>query len=161
MIRYAKVRDVKDPQRGTQFSAGIDFFVPNDFNTQIVEGGSDILIPSGIIMEIPEHCMLIGVDKSGISSSYLAKIRCGMNAKCPDMNSPIIVGAKLIDADYSGEIHIHLINAGKNPITIIPGMKIAQFVLLPVFYDSCIEVSRDSLFFPKSRGSGGFSSTGI
>ena len=161
MIRYTKTRKVKSPSRGTDFSAGIDFFVPDDFNTQILEPGSDILIPSGIIMEIPQHCMLIGVDKSGIASSYLAKVRCGMDAKRPDMNTSLVVGAKLIDADYSGEIHIHLINTGKNPVQIVPGMKVAQFVLVPVFYDDCIEVSKESLLFPAGRGAGGFSSTGL
>ena len=31
-MRFLKIRDVKSPERGTEKSAGIDFFIPNDFN---------------------------------------------------------------------------------------------------------------------------------
>ena len=53
MIRFIKIRDVKSPVRGTYYSAGIDFFVPNDFTEKTINPQEDILIPSGIIVEIP------------------------------------------------------------------------------------------------------------
>lgn len=160
MIRYVKVRPVKSPSRGTAFSAGIDFFVPNDFQESIVRPNEDILIPSGLIMEIPEHCALLGVDKSGIASSRVAKERCGMVEKNANLPSAVIVGAKLIDADYPGEIHIHLINVAQVPIVIQPGQKIAQFMLVPVFYDNPIEVSAEEMHIVGSERVGGFGSTG-
>ena len=160
MIRFAKVREVKSPSRGSMFSAGIDFFVPEDFVSKVVLPGEDILIPSGIKMEIPEHTMLMGVDKSGIASSAAAKERCGMREKSSLLSSTILVGAKLIDADYPGEIHIHLINVGKKPITIEAGQKVAQFVLMPVFYDSPVEVDESELRIPSTERAGGFGSTG-
>lgn len=142
------------------FSAGIDFFVPADFGSKVVLPGEDILIPSGIKMEIPEHTMLVGVDKSGIASSAAAKEQCGMHEKSSLLSSAIIVGAKLIDADYPGEIHLHLINVGKKPIIIEAGQKVAQFVLMPVFYDSPIEVEESELRVPSTERVGGFGSTG-
>lgn len=160
MIRYTKIRDVKAPQRGSTLSAGIDFFVPNDFISKEILPNEDILIPSGLKMEIPEHCALIGVDKSGIASSMIAKEKCGMKEKNPLLSSAIIVGAKLIDADYPGEIHIHLINVGKCSIRIEPGMKIAQFMLIPVFYDGLVEAMPEQMHIRLTERSGGFGSTG-
>jgi dUTP pyrophosphatase len=37
-----------------------------------------------------------------------------------------------IDADYRGEIRVPLINLGREPFTIVRGMRIAQFVVAPV-----------------------------
>lgn len=158
MIRFIKTRDVKSPSRGTAYSAGVDFFIPNDFHEIVLIPGEDILIPSGIKAEIPEHCCLLGVDKSGIASSYSAKITAGINGGDKNKDTALIVGAKLIDADYSGEIHLHIINCGNQATILRPGMKIAQFVLLPVYYDTWIE--SDELRIPTGRN-GGFSSTGI
>lgn len=161
MIRFTKVRDVKSPERGTSFSAGIDFFVPNDYDEKIILPGEDILIPSGVRLEIPEHCALIGVDKSGISSSDIAKEYAGIKNKMNSIPTAVIVGAKLIDADYPGEVHIHLINVGKREMLIKPGMKVAQFMLVPIFYDRIIEVPVSELRIPGGERSGGFSSTGV
>lgn len=159
MIRFIKLRPVKSPCRGSRLSAGIDFFIPNDFIQTILLPGEDILIPSGIKMEIPEHTMLIGVDKSGISSSTMAKERAGMTEKSPLLPTAILVGAKLVDADYPGEIHIHLINVGKREMVLEPGQKVAQFVLAPVFYDGLVEVKENELHIPGMEREGGFGST--
>lgn len=157
MIRFTKTRDVKTPQRGTSYSAGVDFFIPNDFPESIIMPGEDILIPSGIKAEIPEHCCLLGVDKSGIASSFTAKSKAGIKGDA-NRDTSLIVGAKLIDADYHGEIHLHIINTGKHFTILKPGMKIAQFILLPVFYDTWVE--SNDLKVPDGRD-GGFSSTGV
>lgn len=161
-MRYSKVRDVKSPERGTSKSAGIDFFVPNEGINYVLFPGQDALIPSGIVAEIPEGYMLMGADKSGVVTSFEARLMAGrgiVNA----FPSPVIIGAKIVDEDYQGEIHIHVINvggAGSIPITITPGMKIAQFILVPVSYDGLEEVPREELFTEKSeRGDGCFGST--
>lgn len=158
-MRYAKIRDVESPKRGSALSAGIDFFVPRDFQEATVLPNEDILIPSGIIAEIPQHCALIAVDKSGIATSAFAKSKCGIEEKNKDLSSAIIIGAKLIDADYPGEMFIHLINVGKVPITIKPNQKIAQFMLIPIFYDTAIEVPRAELKISITEREGGFGST--
>ena len=160
IIKFAKVKDVKSPVRGTSASAGLDFFIPNDFEPHELLPGEDVLIPSGIKVCVPKGYMLMAANKSGVVTSKNACINCGRPAEKSPFTTSIIVGAAIIDEDYQGEIHIHLINAGIEPAEIKPGMKIAQFILVPVLYASPEEVSTAQLYSEKSeRGEGGFGST--
>lgn len=160
-IKFLKVRDVKSPERGTSKSAGIDFFVPNDFNTLVLGPGHDVLIPSGIRMRIPEGFMLMGADKSGIAPSGAALKRANLAIKNTDVaGGATVIGAKIIDEDYPGEIHIHIINVGLNDVYIKPGMKLAQFILVPVSYIMPLEVTTEAeLEFKQGERTGGFGST--
>mgnify|MGYP002522655907 CR=1 FL=1 len=159
-MKVAKVRDVKTPERGTAKSAGIDFFVPNDFIEKVLPPRRDMLIPSGIKAAVLEGFMLMAAEKSGVVTSKDAAIAAGRTPKPTAYDSIIILGAKIVDEDYQGEIHIHLINVGDNAVTIKPGTKIAQFILVPVSYDN-IEVVPEEQLFSKTtkRGDGGFGST--
>ena len=159
-MKFSKVRDVKSPERGTGRAAGIDFFIPNDFKDYVLIPRHDILIPSGIKMEIPEGYMLMGADKSGIVASSYACVLARRESK-HGYDTNLIIGAKIIDEDYQGEIHIHVINVGGMPFELRPGMKIAQFILVPVSYEALEEVPETDLFARRSeRGEGGFGSTG-
>lgn len=163
-MKFCKVRDVKSPVRGTEKAAGIDFFIPNSFNDSApyrLNPHCDALIPTGIKMEIPENYMLMAADKSGVVTTYTAAFRAGRTPKKEAFSSSVIIGAKIVDEDYQGEIHIHLINIGDSPVYLRPGMKIAQFILIPVSYEKLEEVSRSEIFSQTSeRGSGAFGSTG-
>lgn len=152
---FTKTRPVKSPTRGTAESAGIDFFVPEDFQETEVRPGSSILIPSGIKCAYPPGHALILFNKSGIATKYkLTSLAC------------------VCDSDYQGEIHISLINVGKDPVFIGPGMKIAQFILVPVSLAQPTEVDSEDLLWKEwsqmngrqqissERGDGGFGSTG-
>lgn len=162
-MKFAKIRNVKSPVRATGKAAGIDFFVPNFGSNKsfIVNPGTDILIPSGIKMEIPEGYMLMAADKSGVVTSKWACIMANRKPKPEAFESIVILGAKIVDEDYQGEIHIHLVNVGKAKVHIKPGMKIAQFILVPVSYEGLEEVSESELFSRSSeRGNGALGSTG-
>lgn len=160
-MKIAKVRNVKTPVRGTEKSAGIDFFVPDDFIETILSPQRDLLIPSGIKANVPKGYMLMAAEKSGVVTSKKAVITAGREPKPGAFNSIVVLGAKIVDEDYQGEIHIHLVNVGHEYVTIKPGMKIAQFILVPVSYDIVEEVSETELFSEVSdRGDGGFGSTG-
>lgn len=160
-MKVAKVRDVKTPERGTAKSAGIDFFVPNDFVEKVLPPRRDMLIPSGIKADVPEGFMLMAAEKSGVVTSKEACIFIGRTPKPTAFDSIVILGAKIVDEDYQGEIHIHLINVGRKPVVINPGTKIAQFILVPVSYENVEVVPEDQLFSEVSdRGDGGFGSTG-
>ena len=160
-MKIAKVRPVKTPERGTEKSAGIDFFVPDNFVEHVLPPRRDVLIPSGIKAKVPEGYMLMAADKSGVVTSKDAAMQAGRAPKPGAYESIIILGAKIVDEDYQGEIHIHLVNVGNNYVTIKPGTKIAQFILVPVSYDSVEEVPEAELFSEVTdRGSGGFGSTG-
>lgn len=151
-MKITKVRDVKTPTRGTNGSAGIDFYVPNDFlvdttcinNQFFIAPGQDVNIKSGIIMDVPTGTVFIAFNKSGVA------IKKGLQ-----------VGACVIDEDYQGEIHIHLRNISKEMVAISPGEKIVQFILIPVIYEDVEEVKIEDLFETVTeRGSGAFGSTG-
>lgn len=136
---FQKVKDVKDPNYGTPGSAGIDFYIPESCQHQAIYPGKAVLIPSGIVCKIPEgHCGVF-LNKSGVA------------------RQGIIVGAQVIDSDYRGEVHIHLMNVSSKMVVIEPGQKIAQMLILPVAKASLIEgyVTVDT-----ERGTGGFGSTG-
>ncbi len=144
-MKISKVRDVKLPTRGTDKSAGIDFFVPNDFVSQTILPGESACIPSGIKANVPNGFALVVFNKSGVA-----------------LKRSLAVGACVIDEDYQGEIHLHVYNFGNKQETVSGGEKLVQMILLPVFYDSIEEVDINNLF-PKetSRGEGGFGSTGV
>lgn len=162
-MRYCKVADVKSPVRGTERSAGIDFFVPSyteEFETKFKAKNPSILIdkdygisllphervniPSGIKAEVPTGFALIAYNKSGVSLKY------GLD-----------VGASVVDEDYQGEIHISLVNTSDTEVKIAFGQKIVQFILVPIFYDDLTECPEELCFTRNSeRKSGGFGSTG-
>ena len=160
-MKYTKIRDVKSPTRGTSQSAGIDFFVPNDFNNSLplsIPPGGRVLIPSGIKVNVPSGFALIAFNKSGVASK-----------------TGLIVGACVVDEDYQGEIHLNMINTNSEHdvfvegmyvkesgyVAINPGDKLTQFILLPINYANPTEVELDLLYEESSeRGEGGFGSTG-
>ena len=142
MIKIKRLRDVKLPTRGTERSAGIDFYVPNNYAYELGPFAS-VNIPSGITAEIPKGHMLLALEKSGVSTK-----------------TSTILGAKVIDEDYQGEIHIHVINPTAKTISIPGGMKLAQFILVPIMYAEIVEVEEIHLTSTE-RGAGGFGSTGL
>jgi len=146
-MKIWKMREVKTPTRGTPGSAGIDFYVPEDYPDSLctIAPGERFFIPSGIKANVPDGFALIAMNKSGVS-----------------MKKGLMVGACVVDSDYQGEIHLHLINTSNKKVTISPGEKLIQFLLVPVSHCE-VEVVKwpDELFDQETiRGSGGFGSTG-
>lgn len=145
-MRYFKCRNVKSPERGTAGSAGIDFFVPEDFTPQAVDPGSAVNIPAGLHVLVPPGHALVMFNKSGVA------VKHGLQ-----------VGACVIDEDYQGEIHIHLMNVSNKTVHIGPGMKMVQGLILEVDSRDLSEVnSLDELYggTKTQRGDGAFGSTG-
>lgn len=148
-MKLAKTRDVKTPTRGTDGSAGIDFYIPNDYpqNRDLctIRPGERFFIPSGIKANVPAGYALIAMNKSGVA-----------------LKKGLLVGACVVDSDYQGEIHLHLVNVGTKDATIEPGEKLTQFLLIPVNHCTVEVVAENTLFLEEtSRGSGGFGSTGV
>tara|TARA_R110000868_G_scaffold75697_3_gene218299 strand:+ start:259 stop:762 length:504 start_codon:yes stop_codon:yes gene_type:complete len=165
-MKIFKTKNVKTPTRGSGASAGIDLYIPEDFyikngdvmlrvdedidnekSIHIVPGNS-VLIPSGIKANVPEGRALIAFNKSGIA-----------------VKKNLMVGACVIDEDYTGEIHIDIKNVGTLPAKVTAGDKIIQLVCVPIDYvdvevcDSELECF-GNLLETSERGSGGFGSTG-
>lgn len=142
-ILFQKTRNVKSPKRGTPLSAGIDFFVPDDFKATTLESGDEVKIPSGIKVKLPENTAFVAFNKSGVSLKGLE------------------VGACVVDEDYQGEIHLHVYNRSKHPVNVSPGDKLVQFVLIKQDYCDVVIVNEGKLHDQKTdRGEGGFGSTG-
>jgi len=143
-LLYIKTKDVKDPVRGHDTDAGIDFFIPEDFETITVHPNEDILIDSGIKVIVPKGYALIFKEKSGVATK-----------------KKLTIGACVVDSDYRGVVHLHLFNNGKNDVTLEPGDKITQGLVVPISLCNpkmILEKEYDS--YSTERGTGGFGSTG-
>jgi dUTPase len=143
-MRFSKVRRVASPRYGTDGSAGIDFFVPEDFTPIELGSFEGVVIPSGVRVEIPEGYAMVAFNKSGIATTLQLQ-----------------VGANVIDSDYQGEIHLHVINCSRRAVYIQPRMKLIQFVVLPILHPVLCEIDNAGMhLMPTVRGEGGFGSTG-
>lgn len=144
-IKFAKVTDVKSPNRAHKQDAGADLFIPNNFKPMTLRVGDSVLIPSGIKIEIPDNYMVKIFNKSGVASK-----------------KGLIVGAEVCDAGYSGVVHINLHKVSGDPVVINPGDKIAQAIIIPIETPDFVEVKEEELYSgtKTERSSGGFGSTG-
>lgn len=147
MLIFNKMRDVKDPSRGTRDSAGIDFYIPEDWaghSGRVVRPGESYNIPSGIRLVIEQGYAGVFFNKSSIGVSGL------------------MVGACVVDSDYRGEVHLNVHNVSNKEITLLPGQKLTQMLILAVepvkMYEATDEVFQK--FNNTQRGTGGFGSTG-
>ena len=114
-------------------------------NLCIIHPGTRCFIPSGIKANVPEGFALVAFNKSGVA-----------------LKKQLLVGAAVVDSDYQGEIHLHLVNTSNRVVEISPGEKLTQFLLLPVDHGPVNLVDENDLYSEKSeRGGGGFGSTGI
>ena len=145
MLIYNKIRDVKSPNRAHYTDAGVDLFIPNDFEETTLKVGDSVLIPSGIRIKLPENTAGIFFNRSSVAKKG------------------IIIGADVVDEGYNGEIHIHLIKVSGEPVTIKAGDKIAQLVIMPVLYEMLTEYSSkhyEDATSDSERQNKGFGSTG-
>jgi dUTP pyrophosphatase len=155
--------DVRIPQHQTTQSACFDLAYSNAGKgsykgytamnkpfTRILSGslsigpGDRVLVPTGMIMDIPEGYSVRIHARSGTS------LKQGL----------VLVNAEgVIDSDYVEEVFVLIHNISSNSITINPGDRIAQAELVQTL-DYIIEqaVTRP---LPKTNRAGGFGSTGV
>lgn len=108
----------------------------------VLQPSSTILVPTGLRFAIPEGYEIQVRPRSGLAFKHGITV----------LNSP-----GTIDSDYRGELGIILINHGKEPFTITPGMRIAQIVLAPICRAA---FAKEETLIATSRGEGGFGHTG-
>lgn len=131
----------KLPVYGSAEAAGADLHACIE-ETLTILPGETAWIPTGIALEVPK------------GSAGLVYARSGMAAK-RGLAPANKVG--VIDSDYRGEIKVVLLNHSKEPQTVEPGERIAQFVITPVLTPQYVLVDELS---DTERGIGGFGSTG-
>ena len=134
---YAQV-----PKQATAGSAGSDLYAALE---------EPLSIPAGAIRSIPTG---IAAEPDTDSVALLIFPRSGLASK---HGITLANAIGLVDSDYRGELLVPLMNLGKEPFSVEPGMRIAQLVVLPVLFPTCTVVEQ----LPETeRGSNGFGSTG-
>lgn len=143
IVRLQHAAGLDLPAYETAGAAGLDLraAVPDDRPVLILPGRRS-LVPTGLIMEIPEGFEGQVRPRSGLALKH--GITC--------LNTP-----GTIDWDYRGEVKVLLVNLGDEDFTVTRGMRIAQLVVAPVTRVAVEErlAAGDTL-----RGGGGFGSTG-
>jgi dUTPase len=161
-MKFAKIRDVKSPCRGTKKSAGIDFFVPNYSEDYLDKLVNPLREDSEKIKELIElnKRFICKIDTKGFVLDSLGRvfIPSGIKVAVPEQcdftahnkggvatKYGLIFGAHLCDEDYEGEIFISMFNCSPDPVSINFGQKITQFVVRKVEYESMEEVEETEL----------------
>lgn len=129
------------PTYGSAEAAGADLYACLD-EAVTVQPGEIAWIPTGIALEVPKGC----------AGLIYARSSMGVKRGLAPANK---VG--VIDSDYRGEIRVVLLNHSKNPQTVEPGERVAQFLITPVLTPAYEQVQELS---DTGRGTGGFGSTG-
>lgn len=131
------------PAYQSEHAAGLDLCAAlPDRQPLTLAPGARALVPTGIAIALPEGYEGQVRPRSGLAARHGVTV----------LNAP-----GTIDADYRGEVQVLLINAGRQPVTIARGMRIAQLVIAPVTRARLNEVRA---LDQTSRGQGGFGSTG-
>ncbi|MFI5372556.1 MAG: dUTP diphosphatase [Candidatus Eisenbacteria bacterium] len=130
------------PTRASAGAAGLDLRAALA-EPRRIEPGAIERVPTGLVLEVPIGFEMQIRPRSGLAMSH------GITLP----NTPAT-----IDSDYRGEIVVALINLGREPFVIEPGMRIAQMILSRVPSIEWVEAEELS---PTPRGSGGFGHTGV
>ena len=129
------------PAYQSEQAAGLDLHTTIE-GPHVLEPGDIHLFPCGFAMAIPAGWEAQVRPRSGLSTRH-------------GISMPNAPGT--IDADYRGEVMVPLINLGRTPFTVEPGMRIAQMVVAPV---ARVRIEEVEDLEETGRGGGGFGSTG-
>jgi dUTP pyrophosphatase len=146
-IKVCKVREsAKLPHKTHSGDAGFDvFYCPDNQDAAFINTNDCKILPTGLKVRFPQNYVLEIKNRSGMASKGL------------------LVGACIVDSTYSGEIFINLHNVSNVQKKILPGDKIAQFLIYEIQSPEILEVSEDDikkLHENSSRKDGAFGSTG-
>ena len=139
-VRIRKLQpDAIVPHYAHPGDAGMDLFAAE---AALIPASESRLVRTGIAIELPPSTAAQVRPRSGLAAKHCLTV----------LNAP-----GTIDAGYRGEVCVILINHGKIPFRVEPGMKIAQMVIQHVLTVNVEEVTELS---DTRRGTGGFGSTG-
>ena len=129
------------PDYQTVLSAGMDLKANTD-EPIALKPMERWLFPTGIYIQLPEGYEAQIRPRSGLAAKYGVTVT----------NAP-----GTIDADYTGEVKVSLINLSADTVVIQPGERIAQMVVAKYEKVTWNEVA---VLDETERGDGGFGSTG-
>ncbi|RWQ18827.1 dUTP diphosphatase [Mesorhizobium sp.] len=142
-VRLPHAEGLPLPAYESTGAAGMDLraAVPDD-RPLLILPGKRALVPTGLILEIPEGMEGQVRPRSGLAFKH------GLTV----LNTP-----GTIDGDYRGEVKVLLINLGDEDFAVTRGMRVAQIIFAAVAQAT---VEERSLAGGTARGAGGFGSTG-
>lgn len=130
--------DAHVPEHAYADDAGLDLAA---CDPHTLGPGERAVVPTGLAVEIPKGYAGFVQPRSGLAARHGIGI----------VNSP-----GLIDSGYRGEIRVVLLNTGREPFAVEPGMRIAQLVVMPIAAVRLIEVDE---LATSERGARGFGSS--
>jgi dUTP pyrophosphatase len=145
-LKFVNKSNNSDPDYATNGSSGFDLraYLPETFT---IKARNRAIIPTGLYFQIPENFEVQIRSRSGLAAKNGVVV----------LNSP-----GTIDADYTGEIKIILINHSDEDFIINNCDRIAQAVVTSVSSKNIIKLTKIEEIEPNTeRGDGGFGSTGI
>lgn len=129
------------PEKQTVGSAGFDLQANDITNFINLRSGTQQLIGTGFIWEIPKDHVGIIKPRSGLANKYGIDVMAGV-----------------IDSDYRGEVKVILRNHGVHDFRIPEGERIAQMIIIKISISDKLEEVFD--LDKTERGEDGFGSTG-
>ncbi len=139
MLRLAHAGDLPLPAYQSELAAGLDLVaaVPADRPVTIAPG-ERASIPTGIAIALP----------AGVEGQIRPRSGLALHHGVTVLNAP-----GTVDPDFRGEMHVLLINLGRDSYTIERGQRIAQLVIAATLQALAYEVTN---LDENSQGSGGF-----
>jgi dUTP pyrophosphatase len=132
---------VELPRYATHGSAGLDLAAAVE-GPLVLQPGERALVPTGLAIALPPGHEGQVRPRSGLA------VRHGVTV----LNAP-----GTVDEDYRGEVKVALINLGREPFVVEPGMRVAQLIVAPV---TRVEIEDSPDLDETARGVGGFGHTG-
>lgn len=127
------------PTRAHDTDAGLDLYAAVQVGIPVLGRN---LVGTGIAVAIPEGHVGYITPRSGLAFSSGITV----------LNAP-----GTVDACYTGEVKVNLVNHGQAPYVVTPGQRIAQLVIHPITLPTVEEVTE----LPNTaRGANGHGSSG-
>lgn len=140
-LRICRLKaEARLPAYAHEGDAGLDLFACEAVR---IPPGGIARVGTGVAVELPPGTEGQVRPRSGLAA------RCGVTV----LNAP-----GTVDEGYRGEVAVLLINHGREPFQVLPGMRIAQLVVAPVVRVRVVEAEQ---LTDSTRGTGGFGSTGV
>ncbi len=129
------------PAYQSEGAAGMDLAAALDKPVELAPGEFR-LVPCGFAIAVPPGFEAQVRPRSGLAAKHGVTV----------LNAP-----GTIDSDYRGEVKVILINHGREPFVVTPGMRVAQMVVARV---ARVEWDVADALPETARGEGGFGHTG-
>lgn len=125
------------PTRANPDDAGLDLYA---LENTTCRSGETVIVRTGVAVGVPKGHVGLVRDRSSMAVNGFK------------------VNAGVIDAGYTGELKVVLLNLSGEHSCILKGQKFAQMLIIPVATPAVVEVEK---LGASARGENGFGSSGV